>query len=91
MNKFAEKNPEFFDGYFNVITQTAVDFFEKKEMPKRQQDFQMIKNFRSGISRVYADESAKMSHINPLMRKLYKTFPLARFIWQCMKGGISFI
>jgi len=41
MNKFAEKNPEFFDGYFKVITQTAVEFFEKKEIPKRQQDFQM--------------------------------------------------
>jgi electron transfer flavoprotein-quinone oxidoreductase len=91
MNHFAEKNPEFFDGYFNVITQMAVDFFEKKEMPKRQQDIEMIKSFRSGISRVYADESEKMSHINPMLRKMYKIFPLARFIWQSIKGGISFI
>ncbi len=91
MNHFAEKNPEFFDGYFKVITQMAVDYFEKKEMPKRKQDIQMLKRFRTGISQVYADNSERMNHINPVLKKLYTIFPLARFIWQSIKGGISFI
>ena len=46
MNHFAEKNPEFFGPYFDVITQTAVDYFTVKEMPKRTQEWQMIKDFQ---------------------------------------------
>jgi electron transfer flavoprotein-quinone oxidoreductase len=52
MNLFAEKNPEFFGPYFDVITQTAVDYFAVKEMPKRTQEWQMIKDFRRNLRRV---------------------------------------
>ena len=51
MNHFAEKNPEFFGPYFNVLTQTAVDFFAVKEMPKRTQEWQMIKDFRKNLKK----------------------------------------
>ena len=52
MNLFAEKNPEFFGPYFDVITQAAVDFFTVKEMPKRTQELQMIKDFIKNLRRV---------------------------------------
>lgn len=52
MNHFAEKNPEFFGPYFNVITQAAVDYFTVKEMPKRSQEWQMIKDFRKNLRQV---------------------------------------
>jgi electron transfer flavoprotein-quinone oxidoreductase len=52
MNLFAEKNPEFFGPYCDVITQTAADFFTVKEMPKRSQEWQMIKDFRRNLRRV---------------------------------------
>jgi electron transfer flavoprotein-quinone oxidoreductase len=52
MNLFAEKNPEFFGPYFEVITQAAVDYFTVKEMPKRSQEWQMIKDFRKNLGRV---------------------------------------
>jgi electron transfer flavoprotein-quinone oxidoreductase len=49
MNQFAEKNPEFFGPYLNVITQTAVDYFSVNEIPKRSQEWQMIKDFRKNL------------------------------------------
>jgi len=49
MNRFAEAYPEFFDGYFDAITQMAADYFTVKEMPKRTQEWQMIKNFRKNL------------------------------------------
>jgi electron transfer flavoprotein-quinone oxidoreductase len=49
MNLFAENNPEFFGPFLNVITRTAVDYFTIKEMPKRSQEWQMIKDFLSGL------------------------------------------
>ena len=52
MNLFAERNPEFFGPYFDVITQTAVDYFTVKEVPKRSQEWQMIKDFRKNLQRV---------------------------------------
>ncbi len=51
MNLFAEKNPEFFGPYFNVLTQAAVDFFTVKEMPKRTQEWQMLKDFRKNLKK----------------------------------------
>ncbi len=52
MNLFAERNPEFFGPYFDVITQTAVDYFTVKEVPKRSQEWQMIKDFRKNLQGV---------------------------------------
>lgn len=74
MNRFAETNPEFFGPYLDVITQTAVDFFTMKEMPKRSQEWQMLKDFNKNLGRV--------SH---------SRFPLIKFMWKSLKGGISFI
>jgi electron transfer flavoprotein-quinone oxidoreductase len=51
MNHFAEKNPEFLRPYFDVITQTAVDFFTVKEMPKRTQEWQMRRDFRKNLKK----------------------------------------
>ena len=53
MNLFAENNPEFFGPFLNVITRTAVDYFTIKEMPKRSQEWQMIKDFLSGLRKVF--------------------------------------
>ena len=83
-------NPEFFDPYFSAITQMAVDYFTVNELPKRQQEFRMIWRFRSALRDLYAKES-EVYHYNRLARALYKTFPLVRFLWQCLKGGIAFI
>lgn len=91
LNRFAEANPEFFDGYFQAMTQMAVDYFTKNELPKRRQELRMLKRFRSILRDLYASGSGGTSHHNRLVRGLYKTFPLARFLWQCIKGGISFI
>jgi len=91
MNHFAEANPEFFDAYFSAITQMAVDYFTVNELPKRQQEFSMIKRFRSTIRDFYAKGSGGTQHHSSFARSLYKTFPLCRFLWQCLKGGISFI
>jgi len=49
MNRFAEAYPEFFDGYFDAITQMAADYFTVKEIPKRTQEWQMIKDFRKNL------------------------------------------
>jgi electron transfer flavoprotein-quinone oxidoreductase len=75
LNHFAEANPVFFDGYFKAITQMAVDYFAVNELPKRQHEFQMIKRFRSALH----DAESK------------KPFPLIKFLWRCLKGGIAFI
>ncbi|MBN1188196.1 MAG: FAD-binding protein [Dehalococcoidales bacterium] len=74
MNHFAEKTPEFFGPYFDVITQAAVDYFTVKEMPKRTQEWEMIKDFRKNLHSV---SNAR--------------FPLLRFIWNFLKGGLSFL
>jgi electron transfer flavoprotein-quinone oxidoreductase len=74
MNRFAEKNPEFFGPYFNVITQAAVDYFTIKETPKRSQELQMLKDFWKNLRQVSPSR-----------------FPLLKFIWQALKGVISFI
>jgi len=49
MNRFAENNPVFFGPYFDAITRMAVDYFEVKEIPKRKQEWQMLKNFRKNL------------------------------------------
>lgn len=76
LNHFAEANPVFFDGYFDAITQMAVDYFAVNELPKRQHEFQMLKRFRAGLRDA---------------RGAGKSFPLLRFLWKCIKGGIAFI
>ena len=76
LNRFAEANPVFFDGYFDAITQMAVDYFAVNELPKRQHEFQMLKRFRSGLRDA---------------RGAGKSFPFLRFLWKCLKGGLSFI
>jgi hypothetical protein len=53
MNIFAEKNPEFFGPFFDVVTQAAVDYFAVKEMPKRTQDWQLVKDFMKGLQKVF--------------------------------------
>jgi len=53
MNVFAEKNPEFFGPFFDVVTQAAVDYFTVKEVPKRTQDWQMIKDFIKNQKKVF--------------------------------------
>lgn len=63
MNRFAERNPEFFGPYFDVITQMAVDYFAVKEMPKRSQEWQMIKNFRKNLRRVSKSRFPLLSFI----------------------------
>ncbi len=63
MNLFAEKNPEFFGPYFDVITQAAVDFFTVKEMPKRTQEWQMIKDFIKNLRRVSKSRFPVLSFI----------------------------
>jgi electron transfer flavoprotein-quinone oxidoreductase len=63
MNLFAEKNPEFFGSYFDVITQAAVDFFTVKEMPKRTQEWQMIKDFRKNLRRATGSRFPLLSFI----------------------------
>lgn len=63
MNHFAEKNPEFFGPYFDVITQAAVDYFTVKEMPKRSQEWQMIKDFMKNLRRVSKSRFPLLSFI----------------------------
>jgi len=91
MNRFAEANPEFFDAYFDAITQMAVDYFTINELPKRQQEFRMIKRFRSALRDFNATELDKIHHHNRIVRALFTKFPLVRFLWQCLKGMIAFI
>ena len=63
LNHFAEANPEFFDGYFDAITQMAVDYFTVNELPKRQQEFRMLRRFRSNLRHYHAEASGKNTAI----------------------------
>ncbi len=63
MNRFAEKNPEFFGPYFDVITQAAVDYFTVKEMPKRTQEWQLIKDFRKNLHKVSRERFPLLSFL----------------------------
>ncbi|OGO23978.1 MAG: hypothetical protein A2144_06510 [Chloroflexi bacterium RBG_16_50_9] len=91
LNHFAEKNPEFFDGYFDAITQMAVDYFAVNELPKRQQEFRMIKNFRANLHNYYASDKAIVARMSGFKRTISRICPFARFIWKCLKGGLAFI
>jgi electron transfer flavoprotein-quinone oxidoreductase len=91
LNRFADNNPEFFDGYFNAITQMAVDYFAINELPKRKQEFRMLKRFRAGLRDYFASENAVTAKQGRLTRAFSRTFPLLRFLWKCLKGGLSFI
>jgi electron transfer flavoprotein-quinone oxidoreductase len=91
LNRFAEANPEFFDAYFDAITQMAVDYFTINELPKRQQEFGMLKKFRSNLRRYYANIPNQRYRQNRVTRAFSRAFPLVRFLWQCLKGGIAFV
>ena len=91
LNHFAEAYPEFWDGYFNVITQMATDYFTVNESPKRSQEFKMIKNFRTGLQKVHATTPESKYPHSKFVRAFSKSFPILRLVWQGIKGGISFI
>ena len=91
LNHFAEANPEFFGGYFDAITQMAVDYFAVNELPKRQQEFRMLKRFRSNLRDCHANSPDEIYRHNRVMRAFSKMFPLIRLIWQGIKGGIAFV
>jgi electron transfer flavoprotein-quinone oxidoreductase len=91
LNRFAEKNPEFFDGYFDAITQMAVDYFVVNELPKRRQEFRMLKRFRSNLRDYYASDKAIARRQNRLIRAFSRMCPLVRLLWKCVKGGIAFV
>jgi len=91
LNHFAEANPEFFGGYFDAITQMAVDYFAVNELPKRQQEFRMLKKFRSNLCSCHANSPDETYRHNRVTRAFSKMFPLIRLIWQGIKGGIAFI
>jgi electron transfer flavoprotein-quinone oxidoreductase len=90
LNRFAEANPEFFDGYFGAMTQMAVDYFTVNELPKRRLEFGMLKRFRSNLRRVHSGNSKTYRH-SCVINAFSHAFPLIRFLWQCLKGGISFL
>ena len=90
LNRFAEAYPEFFNDYFDAITQAAVDYFTVNELPKRRQEFSMLKRFRSNLSRYHASVPDGKHHRNRLTRAFSRICPLARFIWLCLRGGIAF-
>ena len=77
MNRFAEENPEFFDTYFNALTQAAVDYFAINELSKRQQEWALLKGFNNNL------RDAQKGRISRML-------PLARFFWQGLKGGMAF-
>jgi electron transfer flavoprotein-quinone oxidoreductase len=77
MNRFAEENPEFFDTYFNAITQAAVDYFAINELSKRQQEWALLKGFNNNLRDAQKGRFSRM-------------LPLARFFWQGLKGGMAF-
>ncbi len=91
LNRFAEGNPEFFNGYFDAMTRLAVDYFTINELPKRQQEMRMLKDFRSNLKAFHASAPQNIYRHNGLTRAFSRSFPLVRFLWQCVKGGISFI
>jgi electron transfer flavoprotein-quinone oxidoreductase len=63
LNRFAEANPEYFNGYFDAITRMAADYFVITEMPKRTQEWQMIKDFRKNLRRVSKSRFPLLSFI----------------------------
>jgi electron transfer flavoprotein-quinone oxidoreductase len=63
MNYFAEKNPEFFGPYLDVITRAAVDFFAVKEMPKRVQEWQMTKDVWKNLRKASSSKFPVLSLI----------------------------
>jgi electron transfer flavoprotein-quinone oxidoreductase len=91
LNRFAEKNPDFFDGYFTAITQMAVDYFTVNELPKRSQEFRMLKNFRANLRASYAGASPSVQNQSRLVRAFSRACPLLRFLWKAIKGGLSFV
>jgi electron transfer flavoprotein-quinone oxidoreductase len=90
LNRFAEAYPEFFDGGFDAITRMAAGYFTVNELPKRRQEWLMLKKFRSDLRRSYTDSSKAYRH-NRVVRAFSGAFPLVRFLWQCLRGGISFL
>jgi electron transfer flavoprotein-quinone oxidoreductase len=91
LNRFAEKNPEFFDGYFEAITQMAVDYLTINELPKRRQEFNMLKRFRSNLHDYYTSDRVAAKQRNGLMGAFSRMCPLATFLWKCLKGGLAFV
>jgi electron transfer flavoprotein-quinone oxidoreductase len=90
LNRFAEAYPEFFDGGFDAITRMAAGYFTVNELPKRRQEWLMLKKFRSDLRRSYTDSSKAYRH-NRVVRAFSGAFPLVRFLWHCLRGGISFL
>lgn len=91
LNHFAESNPDFFNGYFNAITRMAVDYFTINELPKRKMEIKMLTDFRRNLKQFHATAPDTIYRHNGLTRAFSRTFPLLRFLWQCIKGGISFL
>ncbi|GAI90880.1 unnamed protein product, partial [marine sediment metagenome] len=91
MNRFAEDNPEFFDAYFKIMTQMAVDYFTINELPKRQQELRMLKKAWLALNYFNTHDLPKLHPQNPISRVFNRAFPLVRFLWQCLKGAWSFL
>jgi len=91
LNHFAEAYPEFFSGYFDAITQMAVDYFTVNELPKRHQEWRMLKTFRSNLSRYHAGVADGKFRHSRLKRAFLRICPLTRFIWLCLKGALAFL
>jgi flavin-dependent dehydrogenase len=89
LNRFAEANPEFFDGYFDAMTQMAVDYFTVNELPKRQQEFRMLGRFLLNLSNHRTETSGKNPNI--MTQAFSMMSSLIGFLWKCLKGGIAFI
>ncbi len=68
MNRFAERNPEFFGPYFEVIAQAAVDYFTVKEMPKRAQEWQMLRDFLKNLRRVSRSRFPLLSFVWKMLK-----------------------
>ena len=91
LNRFAEANPEFFDGYFKAITGMAVDYFAVNELPKRRQELGMLKRFRSSLKAYYGSDSPIIKSQNGLIRMIGRICPLGMFLWKCLKGAFAFV
>jgi len=91
LNHFAEENPEFFDAYTKAMTQMAVDYFTVNELPKRSQEIRMIKRFWLALNYFNTNELQNLHPMGKVKRAFVRAFPLVRFLWQSMKGGISFV
>jgi electron transfer flavoprotein-quinone oxidoreductase len=90
LNRFAERNPEFFDGYFKAISGMAVDYFAINELPKRRHEFGMLRRFRSNLREYYKSDSHIMKRQDGLRRTFGRICPLGIFLWKCLKGAIAF-